>query len=128
MLLFVCSQASALGQEKQTQLLLGSLRLGQKGELKDTSGSIDYIYSLLVDRILSENEVLIKSRLMVNVPQSENFGKEVGTIQRAILKVPTKGLVDGARYDPKDTVFEVIDTKKIEEATYFVLRPVEKKK
>ena len=129
MLFFVLGQGRVSSQEKEETLLhLGNLKLGQKGKLNDKQTNIDFNYILLVDQVLSENEVLIRDRVTVNVPKSKNFGKETGPAHRAIIQIPTKGLVDNARFDPKETIFEVIDTKKIGMATYFLLRPVKEKK
>jgi hypothetical protein len=104
-------------------LYLHALQLGQVGKLNDDQTDIQFTYMLLVDRVLSENEVLIRDRSTVNVPRSKNFGKATGPGHKAIIQMPTKGLVDNAQFRTKDTVFEVFDTRQVGTATYFVLRP-----
>jgi hypothetical protein len=98
--------------QQTTTLSLGALKIGEIGMLNDRQLDINFDYILLVDRVLSENEVLIRDRVTVNAPRSINFGKVTGTAHNAVIQMPTKGLVDNARFDPNDTIFEVAGTKK----------------
>jgi hypothetical protein len=64
-----------------------------------------------VFRVLGPSEVLVNN----HNGQTQNVGK-------FILRIPTKGLVDG-RDIPAKGLFEVVDTKTVDKKTYFLLVP-----
>ncbi|MBY0229560.1 MAG: hypothetical protein K2W96_09800 [Gemmataceae bacterium] len=114
-------------EEESDLIYLHSLKLGQKGRLNERVPDINLICALLIDEVLSDDEVMIRDSMINNPPRSKTFGKQVGRITRAVVEMPTKGLVDGAPFEPPG-VLEVVRTKKTKKGTVFVLRPVVKKK
>ena len=94
------------------------LELNQKGVLSPPQKREGYDFWYEVNEVLSDTEILVKTRCeCFNPPESTYF----------VLQMPsTKGLVDGKRVYPEETL-EVFDTRKIGRMTVFVLRPAEKK-
>ena len=80
------------------------LDIGKKDQFQDKT-------FFKVFRVLGADEVLVNN----HNGQTQNIGK-------IILRIPTKGLVDG-RDIPATGKFEVVDTKTVDKKTYFVLVP-----
>ena len=98
-----------------------NFKLGQKGEITTNPYSIDGFgpadYWFEVESVVSDNEVLIREAF-----SGRNSTRKPITF---MVEMPTKGLADDALIRLKG-VMEIVDTKRVGRATYFVLRPAAK--
>lgn len=95
-------------------------KIGQRGK-PISSHSIDgsqLDHWLEVDEILSEKEVLIR----------ECFSRRNSLVTpvKFVVQMSTQGLADNARIELTE-IMDIVDTKKVDRRTYFVLRPLSKK-
>jgi hypothetical protein len=101
-----------------------TLKVGQKGKFMEFTGpedkvnKVDYVgYAYKLEEVLSENEAIVKAERV-------NRDKTVSTMT-FIVEMETKGLADGVTVK-LDGIWEVVETRKIEKKTYYVLKKVKK--
>lgn len=97
-------------------------------QTRDFGGKI--LYYFLVVEVLSKDEMILEG--MRSIPYAVGSGKvtkarDEQTHKPFILRSPTKGIVDSAIIELNDS-YKVIDTKKVQSTTYFVIEKTPEKK